>query len=79
MANSKCVGDLERLTQKYKEKEIIKAIMIVDCGKLFKSITKIVLDEVHTKLSHPLRAVNAVVQLGIPTSKYEKFSSLMKV
>lgn len=78
MAHSKCAGDLEQLLAKYKEKEVISAMRRVNEGQLFKSVTKLVLNDLHEQLNNPIRAVNAVVKLGIPVSKYNKFSSLMK-
>jgi hypothetical protein len=47
-------------------------------GSIFKQLVRDVLTELSNKLQDPLRAVNAVVDLNLPTGKYEQLSKQNK-
>jgi hypothetical protein len=47
-------------------------------GAVFYKIVRDTLQELSSQLKDPLRAVNSVVELNLPTSKYQTFSKLNK-
>jgi hypothetical protein len=47
-------------------------------GAVFYKIVRDTLQEMSTRLQDPLRAVNGVIELNLPTSAYQTFSRLNK-
>jgi hypothetical protein len=73
--------DLQTYLQKFftKHPELLHTLIInTDKGNLLHTIVKDTLDELSSKLKDPVRAAKAVIELGLPTSKYEKFAKMNK-